>query len=510
MKQEAETATPLVLVHSATSTTYEQLIQDMLTTFMQRKLKGEDLDVMGAIATLDDSKDNSAVREWLSLHGLMTKAGFDRALSTIQKRKEVTAELGFYPEDVQHFVDEYATRNQITITPKGVIKRVRAYNYQDVVIDETAAGECDEARYVFNLANSTPTNLEDVARELRLVRDRLELKQFPDTSIRDALASWAHASKDAAKINTFLAVKYEKGKATGPVGTDMWRDLEESCFDVRSTAPGFVNSILKKFIWQVKRKALGLPVTNHLMPVLTGAQGKGKSTFVEALCGPLEDVKVNVDFKIITDGKSLDIWKNYIMFIDEMGFFSKADVDTVKNNITASEITFRGMHTNSNLVVTQSATFIGCSNKSLGQLIRDETGLRRFAELEWSNTPDWTVFDRLDWTLLWQSVDETGADPVTPEFKKHLTTQQTLNRNMGSVEMWAREHGSKFKDWSSATSMHEIFRMWEKESFPRMDTSIITFGRTMQNLINTYGDEFGWESKDTRKGKQYRFEEPIL
>jgi hypothetical protein len=107
-----------------------------------------------------------------------------------------------------------------------------------------------------------------------------------------------------------------------------------------------------------------MEVTNHLMPVITGAQGKGKSTFVQQLCSPLKDTMIAVDFDKITDNRELDIWNAHILFLDEMGFASRADIDVVKNRITSPTISGRPMGTNQNVMLRQCATFIGCTNSS--------------------------------------------------------------------------------------------------------------------------------------------------
>ena len=83
------------------------------------------------------------------------------------------------------------------------------------------------------------------------------------------------------------------------------------------------------------------------MPVILGPQGKGKSTFVNMFIAPLRELTLEVNFKAIEDDRNIDIWNSFILFLDEMGYASKADVDTIKNAITANTLTRRPMRSNS-------------------------------------------------------------------------------------------------------------------------------------------------------------------
>src|SRR5690606_33804221 len=94
-------------------------------------------------------------------------------------------------------------------------------------------------------------------------------------------------------------------------------------------------------------KALGLKITNHLMPVLLGPQGKGKSTFVlDFLTRPVSELCASTDFSEIQDGRTAELWKHLVLFLDEMGHAAKADIDVIKNRITSPTITYRPMGTN--------------------------------------------------------------------------------------------------------------------------------------------------------------------
>lgn len=93
------------------------------------------------------------------------------------------------------------------------------------------------------------------------------------------------------------------------------------------------------------------------------------------------------------------------------------------------------MGTNLSTPVPQCATLIGCSNKTLAQLIRDKTGIRRFVELTFSANPDRDIINSLNFTTAWHCEDENGPDPILPHLAELLAQQQAA-RHRSSVEQW--------------------------------------------------------------------------
>lgn len=488
---------------------YASRVARVVQILIEEKLKGMDMDLPMTLKMLDPSKDNGPVRDWLVSHGLLTRPRFDRLMAGIARNKKIEDELGFVPKDVLDFVRRYAAAQRIVLTPRGTINRCRDFviaDRNDRPVDAVTIHNRDtspETRLIHDVANAEGDNLDSFGRELRLTADRLELG-YHATIIGDAMQTWQEETTRQQKVDAMLAIQYAKGLATGPTGVAMWDAMERACFDVSATAPGFATAVIKKFMWQVKRKARNLSVTNHLMPVLTGAQGKGKTEFVKAMSKPLLDFRREVDFEMLTDGKTTDIWGAMILFIDEMGFFSKADVDKVKNVITTDNLSIRTMRQNHSAVIRNCATLIGCSNKALDLLIRDDTGVRRFAELTWRNDPDWEASNAIDWKLLWTSVDEHGEDPVIAAgLMGTLREQQEANRNQHPVEVWAREYAHTFKNGKRAQDLHSEYRTWEQDAFPRMDTSVTVFGKTLTALIKSMPD-FPLEKSQGRTGVTYR------
>lgn len=487
---------------------YDDHLQNMMRSLREAKTKGEQISPFDYLSRLSPGKDNSAICDYMVSIGLLTKHQFNKAMDTIKRQDEMRDKLGFVPTTVMDLVEKYTEAERITLTAKGTLGRKRRIIIGDQVIDESILASKDPAdaaaQYQYRLENAAQETLETLRRELRLLSADYSLG-FSEQNIADAVRTWETKVRSENKVRIFHEVKYLKGRATGPVGIKMWEDMEAACFDVTDTAPGFAIAVIKKFMWQVKRKALGLDISRHLMPVITGPQEKGKSTFVEQMTMPLVDTMMRVSFDLLTDEKTINIWSNHILFLDEMGGFTKADVDKVKNIITSPEVTIRIMRANDAEPIRQQSTLIGCSNKSLEQLVRDDTGVRRFAELSWLKEPNWDAMNAVDWSLLWQSVDEFADDPITlAGMQAHLVAQQKANRVQGSVETFARSQGHLFKDWTQASTLYSDFREYEEENFPgSFKTDANRFGREMSGLMKNLPD-FEWEKKRTPSGNSYR------
>ncbi|MCW2412952.1 MULTISPECIES: virulence-associated E family protein [unclassified Sphingobium] len=505
MKTEDGGKPQLTLVDNsgAVERDYPNFIVEMIQTLSTRRAKGESIQPMEVLRHLDTSEDNSAIKEWMANNDVVTKARFDKLLEKVAREERLQRELGFVPTDAVDFVQRYTAQQNVTLTPLGQIKRSVTYAVGDTTIDATNCDEVDGARLIYDIAASEGNDTATLSREMRLVVARLNLG-YRDTVLADAFSAWQAQLLREAKIAVFTSIAFEKGTATGKRGREMWETVERACFDVSATQPGFAVAVLKKFIWQVKRKARNLPVTNHLMPVITGPQGLGKSEFVKAMCAPLEDLMRSVDFNLLCDGKTMDVWSSPVLFLDEMGFVGRQSMDQIKNLITTPQVTIRAMRQNEAVMLPNKATLIGCTNRSLGELIRDDTGVRRFAELEWSRTPNWEASNAVDWMLLWQSVDELGEDPMMGAgMMGALRTQQEENRNQSSVEQWARLHGKDIQTWKSGNDMHADFREWEKDAFPIANTNVLMFGRQLTHLISTVPD-FPMQKQRTKSGVQYR------
>lgn len=356
-------------------------------------------------AGIDFDEDNRALFKWAQDQRLITP----QDIRDGRRRAAITAVFGECPATPPVFVHLLSKQMDVRVRFNGTMSR------------------CD-------LGTSQRIDLltTDLARECRVMNASLGAG-FNRADIDDAVEGWYQRERHqrVAAIRAQIAINADFD----------WELVARTCFDCSETSPAFVAAVLRKFVHQVVCKLHGKSVGHHLMPVLTGPQGSGKTYFLNHLFGPLAELARSADFRAISDDRMIDLWQSYIIFIDEMGYADRSDVDVVKNVITAETLDRRPMRTNSIQTVRQRATLIGASNKALSELIRDETGNRRFVGIEYCPPADRDFIASLNWTAAWQSVNHTDADPMEP-YRETLAAAQESERHYGPVEAWLRALGS--------------------------------------------------------------------
>lgn len=229
-------------------------------------------------------------------------------------------------------------------------------------------------------------------------------------------------------------------------GRDMLRNFMVA---LKGSAPLEEMAVIRHFIWQVKRKLNRLPVVHHMMPIITGPQGSGKSTLIQQLLRPLAPVVLGgrpVDF--VTDERNFKtLNEHYVCFFDEMARASKTDADRLKEIISSTTVNYRVLYSHETSLTSQNCTFIGAANKDVRDLIYDTTGMRRFYQIEVPAELDkdklaerWELSTWIDIEAIWKSVDETKDQPAELlNFGESIKQKQEDIRAIGSVEEFVED-----------------------------------------------------------------------
>lgn len=229
---------------------------------------------------------------------------------------------------------------------------------------------------------------------------------------------------------------------------------------------------LANFIFRVKNHLRGVwKHSCHLMPIFHGPQGSSKTTAITALLEPVKDVTSWTNFEVFGhDAKEYELTIMPIMFFDEMSGASKADISKIKQVMTQERRTVRQLYhgTVSRTVIT---SFIGASNKDISTLVRDETGQRRFIQINTPKIDRSDMMSRFDMRAVWRSIDENAAEP--PQYADRETTHLITRviegqRFKGPVQEWIEsdqipDQSMEYKEvfaqfyhpWVEAHSPHE-------------------------------------------------------
>ncbi|KQO06919.1 VapE domain-containing protein [Sphingomonas sp. Leaf242] len=453
---------------------YQTDLATFVLDFEKMALEGRAPTLREVVDHIQPDQNNRLMLAFCLKHKIATKAEFNREVNRGRQRDA----LGIAPANATELVEAFASTHSVKAKLNGMLTREVKATYVDSMTGKTlpitradreAAADVD-LMAAFHFDARSRMNRLDFERELRILSTNLRIGIAP-ADITDAVDEWFRKAHRERLHEIFVDVEAREPSYDAPA---MWLKLAEDVFDCSETSPAFVAAVLRKFVWQVKRKIRGMEVFDHLMPVILGPQGIGKSTLVNRLLGPVSELKLNVDFQMITDDRNVEIWQSYVMFLDEMGYASKADIDTVKNIITASTLTRRPMRTNSMVTIDQKATLIGCSNRELGQLVRDPTGIRRFVGIRMRSDADRALINSLDWSLMWGDVRVTDADPLAAH-RTVLADQQEDSRELGRVEKWMAEFTGANNAYQAginkagnipAADLYRAYREFEDENFP--------------------------------------------
>lgn len=172
-------------------------------------------------------------------------------------------------------------------------------------------------------------------------------------------------------------------------------------------------AVMKHWIWNCKRMALGLRTEHDIMPVVHGKQGSGKTTAVQMIVLPLAELALDMDATYLTDDRKAPVLAAAIIGRwEEMQGSQRADLEALKHTITSPTISYRPMRTNQTVVLPRTCSFIGTSNIPVDVMIQDTTGARRFVQLDTPERCDWDALAAIDPVVLWQCVSESDAAPI--------------------------------------------------------------------------------------------------
>jgi hypothetical protein len=475
--------------------------------FAKEKYKaGSPIDFNTILGVLDHEKITLHDRRELAILYDMDTKDVTAAIKGYMKNNGLRTALGSVPKDEYEFVDALLEKWRTKMTFQGMFTIDTPYDLGDGFFVNKDDLEQLSTQEKIKVIYSDPKSLtlKYMLAEIIFQNKKLGLP-FNEKELTNALEKWVKRKKDDISSNMMMEVAYE---------SKVLEDLAEPEWDrfinaITSVNPAETKIVLKHFIWQVKRKMFGLPVTYHMMPVFFGPQEAGKSTVVrDFLCKPVKDFFASTDFATITDNRSHDIWDNYVLFFDEMGRSAVSHLEDIKRKITEDTFNSRVLGKNSDTLVVNRATFIGTTNKDISRLIFDDTGMRRFYQVDCLPKLDWTVTQSTDYLKLWRSVDENSETPLlaNKDMLQSIKKVQSSKRQITMIEKWLRERDYTpfITETILGQAFYEEYIKFEKaNNNDRSEMSHTKFGRDIKDIaMNIPGLEL--EKKRNMKGIEYK------
>lgn len=443
----------------------KDLYESITETFKDANLT-ENFDLKKLFGGLDPENDDIGdLRNWAYGKGVSFDQ-FDKAY----RNWRIVAWLGDYPRDTDHYIRLFADTYRITVSFNGTFTAERLDYEPD--------------------AGNVERDLRRIAGKLKLPRAIAESKR-----ISDSFSAFISERKGAAIREVIGNI------IVPPVSAESdWEALAKAIVDTEQVSVGYAVAALKTTIWQVKRKLMNdkaFPVSDHLMVILTGPQGAGKSSMArDYFFKPLGDLMYDGNFVQIADNNNFGLWHFPMVFCDEMEKAERSDVETVKNAITSPVRSGRTLYSNNVSTRRNCCTFFGATNGTLGDKINDTTGLRRFAPIPTKYAPkddniaaglpvvDWDAIGKVDYLALWQSVDWQAGHPLQTDAEAVAEWRKLIEgeRAQDSVEIWLRQFEREVGETATSWKGKDLYPRYKEFCAERGYKAVAdnTLGRRMK------------------------------
>lgn len=255
-------------------------------------------------------------------------------------------------------------------------------------------------------------------------------------------------------------------------------------------------TVLKHFLWTIKRHIYGRPVKLELWLAIFGGQNIGKNYFVEnVLAPPLQGHTVDTELSSIADiGREIGKFQNrFLINFDELAKgagqsedstdkLSSSAVAQLKAILTRKELTIRQMGGQNQMILPKNFSCMSTANVHIYDVIDDPTGMRRFFEIKLDH-PDNTWFDREDMEFLIQNcenlykgIDESLTEgyllPSTEVWTK-VREIQSGYKAKSSIDFWMEDGAYELGEGELVTcsDLYDDYKMCCKES------GLLSFGK---------------------------------
>jgi hypothetical protein len=265
--------------------------------------------------------------------------------------------------------------------------------------------------------------------------------------------------------------------------------------------------VMAHWCWLVKRKAMGLPVIHHIMPVIVGPQGSGKTMAISKLIGPWEQVRLMADVPMLAEQSTYQSMSTHaVIMFDELAGVGRVDMNVLKRQISTETNSFRPLYKQEMVTVPQRCSFIGASNTNLDESIFDSTGMRRFYQIVSPKQLDWDAINAIDYKALWLGIDENKPmGYLVGDDLRDVHNIQQAYAMQDEIELFIQANGvnqtSEAYKEIDARTLYSHYAAWAKEHGTRNPLGYTLF---CKKLINRGVAVFEKRSTSTTRIRYFR------
>ena len=195
------------------------------------------------------------------------------------------------------------------------------------------------------------------------------------------------------------------------------------------------------------------------MVILFGHQGSGKSRFVKWFTQPVREMYGEATLGSYCDTATQSLKEdNLIIHLAEMAGASKQDSEVLKSSMEAGLSQSRAHYSHGSLVTYNRAQLIGTTNKDISEVIKDDTGNRRFIQFTLGK-PGYNIsYESFNIRGLWASVSVDDLEPLSNHtLRAKVQNIQKNQKKIGIYEQWFNDNSEKFFGEEKAKTQSEIY-----------------------------------------------------
>ncbi len=318
--------------------------------------------------------------------------------------------------------------------------------------------------------------------KVRMNSGDFRARPLQESALKHAFVEYINATAEADVLSAFdgLLCKAENlapliAWVTGVTGTADQKDV----------------AIMAHWLWQVKRRGTGQSVKHQIMPVLYGLQGGGKTVALEKLIAPISNYRLTISMSQLGDERVFEgLSRNYVTLFDELQGIERTDMNSLKKQITNNSNSYRKLYTHEMTNIPMRCSFIGATNKPVAESLNDSTGMRRFWELATLPKLDWAMISSIDYTALWQGIDENKEDGylIGETLQSVLKHQQALV-NKDDLDEFISQHDIQAAETSSDVitvlncDLYDAYVFWAGRVGITSRLNAIWFGRKLSKRL---------------------------
>lgn len=343
-----------------------------------------------------------------------------------------------------------------------------------ISVDERGSLSSPDKREYTELFDTLILDYCEQVNDFNMIAEK-RIKGAPETNIRKALDEIVSLEMVKRRAAVFETVRF--------LGTENMTPLERFVTAVTGKAEAKVIGVLAHFIWQIKRRLIDKDVVFHIMPILFGAQGGGKSKALQQLFKPLTNLTLDLTLTEVTDPRFyFSLNRNFVAVLDEMAGAKRTDVEILKKQISATYNDVRKLGGNIVTKIKQNASFIGTTNRPVNEIIFDSTGARRFYEIKSLDKLNWDEINDINYIELFQGIDETKSngylEDVMEEVKKDQEDLIGVDELTAFMEIHQIVPGTKE---ISANVIYDAYKLWTDNNGVKNASNSVWLGRKIKN-----------------------------